>query len=274
MNPTDTEIGIIDESESNELSPDKSSYSVSASGSYIGTDLAESIRIESPEILETTRLDSIHSSKEDSGPSTNINIQNNIILVAPWANSAPSFIDQFAVKTAEIIAPPRKEVLHSIDLGRPKPKKYFRIHPDDNYSMEAMILEFGGGQYLVSKALQEELANELTKKKLFVWTTQDGNLGVWPVKIPKSGSVREWIDPWSRSALKACQIAMGAWISIRSNQSLKQYDIVQASWNLEPEFPSIDFAQLLMLAFDNRILETTDDPVVKEVLGELYYKKN
>ncbi len=272
MNPTDTEI--IEESESNALSPDKSSYSLSASDSSIGTDLTEPVRIEPPETFVPKHLDSNLIGKEDSGPSTNINIQNNIIVIAPRANSAPSFIDQFAVKTTEMVAPPRREVLHSIDRGRPKPKTYFRVHPDDTYSMEAMILEFGGDQYIVSKAIQEELANELTKKKLFVWTTQDGNLGVWPVKIPKSGSGREWIDPWSRSALKACQIAMGAWISIRSNQSLKQYDIVQASWNLEPEFPSIDFAQLLMLAFEKRILETTEHPVVKEVLGELYFTKS
>ena len=124
--------------------------------------------------MKRTRLDSNLIGKEDSGPSTNINIQNNIILVAPWANSVRSFIDQFAVKTSEVVAPSRREVLHSIDLGRPKPKTYFRVHPDDDYSMEVMILEFGGGQYLVSKALQEELANELTKKKLFVWITQDG----------------------------------------------------------------------------------------------------
>ena len=53
MNPTDTEFQIIDESESNEPSPDKSLNSVSASGSSIGTGLTESAKIESPEILET-----------------------------------------------------------------------------------------------------------------------------------------------------------------------------------------------------------------------------
>lgn len=274
MNPTDTEFQIINESESNEPSPDKSLNSVSASGSSIGTGLTESAKIESPEILETTRLDSNLIGKEDSGPSTNINIQNNIILVAPWANSVSSFIDQFAVKTSEVVAPSRREVLHSIDLGRPRPKTYFRVHSGEDYSVEVMVLEFGGEQYLVSKSIQEELANELTKKKLFLWITQVGNLGVWPIKVSKSGNSKEWVDTWNRSALKAAKIAMGAWTSIRSNQSSKQYDIVQASWDLEPKFPSVDFGQLLMLAFDNRILETTEHPVVKEVLGELYFTKS
>ncbi|MCL5125939.1 MAG: hypothetical protein M1511_15860 [Deltaproteobacteria bacterium] len=238
--------------------------------SFTGTDLAESVEIESSQMLAATHLDSRNSGKEDFGSPANINIQNNIIVVAPWASSVPSFIEQFAVRTSQVIAPQRREVLHTIDLGRPKPKTYFRVHPDGAYSMEVMILESGGEQYIVSKSIQEELGPELTKKKLFLWITQDGNLGIWPIKVPKLGNSKGWIDPWNRSALKAAKLGMSAWITIRSNQNLKQYDAFQASWNIEPKLPTMDFGQIVMLAFENRILETMDDPVVKEVLGELY----
>lgn len=267
-------VELVEQSDCNELSSDKSLYSVPAPDSFIETDLAESVKIESSEILATTHLDSRNSGKEDFGPPNNINIQNNIIVVAPWANSISSFIDDFAVKTSQVIAPQRREVLHTVELGRPKPKTYFRVHPDAAHCIDAMILEFAGEQYIVSKSIQEALAPELTEKRLYLWVTQDRNLGIWPIKVPRQGDSKGWIDPYSRSALKAARIGMGAWISIRTNHRLKQYEVFQASWDLAPEWPSNDFSQLLMLAFEDRILETMDDPIVKEVLGELYYKRS
>ncbi len=264
-------VDIVEESDSRELSWDKSLYSVPAPDSFIETDLAESVEIESSQILASTRPDWPDPYRDDSARTTNINIQNNVIVVAPWASSFPSFVDHFAVKTSGAIAPPRQEVLHTIELGRPRPKTYFRVHPDAAYCMDAMILEFTGEQYIVSKSIQEALAPELTEKRLYLWMTQDGNLGIWPINAPRSGDSKGWIDPYSRSALKAARIGMSAWISIRPNHRLKQYDVFQASWDIEPQWPLNDFGQLLMLAFEDRVLETMDDPIVKEVLGEVYY---
>ncbi len=259
--------------DSSETAVHKSLDMIQPSDSLVEKDMAASVKSQSSQILTTTPLDSSNPSREDASPSTHINIQNNIIIVAPRANSLSSFVDDFAVTTSPVIARPRREVLYSLELGKPKTKAYFRVHPDDAYSMEVMILKYNEGLYLVSKSIQEKLAPELIKMKLFLYVTQDGILGIWPIKVPGSGNSKEWIDPYNRSALRVAKIGMGAWISIRSNHQTKQYDVFQAAWDIEPEFPSNDFSQILMLAFENRILESMDDPVVKQVLGELYYER-
>ena len=76
------------------------------------------------------------------------------------------------------------------------------------------------------------------------------------------------LDSWNRSALDAAQLAMGAWVRLTSNMSLKAYEIFQASANLpEPEWPDLDFQKLLEIAFRDRYIQTPDHPVLQRLRG-------
>jgi hypothetical protein len=77
------------------------------------------------------------------------------------------------------------------------------------------------------------------------------------------------LDDWNRSALEAAQVAMKKWVRVQSNRSLGAYEIYEAAapWG-DPEWPDVQFKDLLKIAFKDRLIDTADHPVLKRLRGE------
>ena len=55
---------------------------------------------------------------------------------------------------------------------------------------------------------------------------------------------------------------------MKANMSLRAYEIFQAENKIpDPEWPEQSFAELLRIAFRDRLINTTDHPAVKRLRG-------
>ena len=62
---------------------------------------------------------------------------------------------------------------------------------------------------------------------------------------------------------------MKKWVRVQSNRSLGAYEIYEAAapWG-DPEWPDVQFKDLLKIAFKDRLIDTADHPVLKRLRGE------
>jgi hypothetical protein len=64
-------------------------------------------------------------------------------------------------------------------------------------------------------------------------------------------------------------LAQDHWVRIVANQRIKGYDPFTPVATLpEPDWPEKDFATLIELAFEGRIIQTPDHPVIGRLKGE------
>ena len=61
---------------------------------------------------------------------------------------------------------------------------------------------------------------------------------------------------------------MRNWIRMKSNMSLRAYEIFQAENSIpDPTWPEQSFGELLRIAFRDRLINTIDHPAVKRLRG-------
>ena len=127
-------------------------------------------------------------------------------------------------------------------------------------------LKDGGEYFLVQQNVLEEVDDgEYSFHCLFLYTNKQKVSAFWPVPLPdREGKINEW----HRSAGLAAQQAMKGWVRVVANKSLRGYDVFPAlSRYAEPEWPNLQFHELLKLAFQDRMITTLDHPVLLKLRG-------
>jgi hypothetical protein len=169
-----------------------------------------------------------------------------------------NFADAIGVKKALLTVPVRK----------PDKQWFVRVHPDEAYRLPLLLLELKDEaiSYLVSPALGGDLLTEVVPKMLFTSINRQGTVFLWPVRLPTEGR----LDEWNRSAQEAANVALKRWVRVVSNRSLGAYEVYTAEGTLDdPEWPDIDFKELLSIAFKDRVISTLDHPVLRRLRGEV-----
>lgn len=162
-----------------------------------------------------------------------------------------------------------KKALLTVPVRKPNNQEFVRVHPGEEMHLETAVLEIKLDReiYIVEPALWPDLAGELTPKALFTTLNRQGVLTLWPVRLPGEDGR---LDEWNRSALEAAQIAMKRWIRVAANMGLGAYEVYEATADLpDPEWPDLDFQQILKVAFRDRFIQTLDHPVVRRLRGYL-----
>ena len=162
-----------------------------------------------------------------------------------------------------------KKALLTVPVRKPTRQEFVRVHPDPAWRLETAVLELKEERetYLVDPDLWGELPGEIIPKALFTTINRQGVVALWPVRLPGEDGRH---DEWNRSALEAAHMAMGGWIRVAANMSLGAYEVFQAVADLpEPEWPEIDFQEVLRIAFKSRFVQDTDHPVVRRLRGEM-----
>jgi hypothetical protein len=113
--------------------------------------------------------------------------------------------------------------------------------------------------------LLPELVGEFVSVTLFTAVNRQEVVFLWPVRLPDpQGRQMEW---W-RSMREAAELAMTQWIRIKPNMSLGAYEIYVAESTMsEPEWPAVAYADLIKLAFRDRLIDSMSHPVVKRLRG-------
>jgi hypothetical protein len=162
-----------------------------------------------------------------------------------------------------------KKLITSIPVRKPNKQDFIRVHPDSAFRLETAILEFKEEReyYLVAPELWPELSNELTRKVLFVAINRQKVVFLWAIRLPAEDGRH---DNWNATALDAAFMAQKKWIRISANMDLGAYEVFESSGVLlEPEWPDIDFAKILEIAFKGRYIENLDHPALRRLRGEV-----
>lgn len=162
-----------------------------------------------------------------------------------------------------------KKPLTTVPHRKPGRHEFFMVMEKDEYCLETMILEMKGEQtsYLVDQKLWPSMAGELTPKVLLTCLNRQGVLFLWSARLPGQDGR---LDPWSRSALEAAQMAKTNWVRLAANMSLGAYDIFVASSDLpDPVWPDVSFEEILVIAFRDQFIKSLDHPVIRQLRGEI-----
>lgn len=162
-----------------------------------------------------------------------------------------------------------KKLLTTVPVKRPARHDFVCVHPDESYRLSpAAIIELKEEReaYLIAPDMATELSGEFAITALFMAITRQGVLSLWPVKLPGSdGKYSEW----HRSAMEAAERAMTSWVRVSANMALGAYETSVALGNLaEPDWPDVSFAEVIKIAFRDRIVDRADHPLIQRLRGE------
>jgi len=160
-----------------------------------------------------------------------------------------------------------KKLLTTIPVRKPGRQTFFRTHPDAEYRAQFPIVDFKDDQeeYIVSRTMVPELADELVVKTLVTAITKQGTLFLLPLRMPGPDG-RDM--GWWRSLREHADHAKTSWIRVVANRDLGAYDCLQATGQLpEPEWPEMPFWDLIKIAFRDHLIDTPDHPAVKRLRG-------
>jgi hypothetical protein len=72
------------------------------------------------------------------------------------------------------------------------------------------------------------------------------------------------------SYIRAIRTAEHSWVRIESNMAAGQYEIIVASGDLgEPVWPPQPMGELVLQAFEGRIIDTADHPLIRQLEGKV-----
>jgi hypothetical protein len=187
------------------------------------------------------------------------------------ASDAPDPFDLDALRSAPDLDIDVEKILTTVPVRRPGKNEFFRVRQDIDYAIDGYVLEHESEMdrtvYWVVKGLQDALKDHLRKVRLFTCIDKRSNVFLWPAKLPTadgSHSARSWY----LSGLRAAEEAKKAWVKISGNKSLGAYDISLARGDLgDPQWPDHSFKELIELAFHDKLIDSMDHAVVKEIDG-------
>jgi hypothetical protein len=161
-----------------------------------------------------------------------------------------------------------KKLLTEVPVRKPNRQEFVRVHPDDEYRLSPVaIIELKDERefYLVLPSMAPDLPGEIDLAALFTAINRQGDLFLWPVKLPRSDGRR---DRWRSSAMAGAELATSRWVRMSANMMAGLYDTYEAIGKLpDPTWPEYSFQKLLEVAFQGMIVDRHDHPVIRRLLG-------
>jgi len=161
-----------------------------------------------------------------------------------------------------------RKVLTTVPVRKPHKQEFIRVRAGEDWRLQTCVLEdhVSRDTYLVDKALWSALFNEICRVCLFTACDRQGDVFLWPIKLP---GIDGRSNIWNDSALAAANHALSRWIRVTANMSAGSYAVFEASADLpEPAWPELTFTQLLKLAFRDRSISDSSHPVLQALRGE------
>ena len=165
------------------------------------------------------------------------------------------------------------EVQGAVALRKPGKERFFQASNNAAYSTALTVLEIKEdldlrGDYFVPHELSAELRaflqgqqSMIKRKNVVLCVDGGGQAFVWPVAAVGSD------NQWHRSARKAVDEARSKWI--RMIPADAGYSIFHPTSPMpEPEWPDTPFGELLDSAFEGRVIDSMDHPVIEYLAGE------
>jgi hypothetical protein len=163
-------------------------------------------------------------------------------------------------------------LLTTIPVEKPGDQEFIRVHPDKAYRFVAALIthqDERGARYLIHPSFAPQIGNiKFHLERLYLYTSRQGKLAFWPIKVPKDNRENTWLE----SAVAAAEEAMEKWVCISSNQQARMYTVSEALGVFsEPDWPQITQGktvyELLAIAFKERLILGETHPLIQRLRG-------
>jgi hypothetical protein len=184
------------------------------------------------------------------------------------ARAAAVFADMAKVREQEA-APlvETEELLVNVSVRKPKSGEFFRVHCDPEMSMPISIFDDRDEQivYYVLPVMRSLMGEQVRQAMLVTAINQAGVVFLWPIKQASDGGGSH---AWADSAMRAATQAKSRWIRLIGELRNQSYRCFVAKGDLpEPTWPERSLQDLLVMAFENRIIDVPDHPVIQRLQG-------
>jgi hypothetical protein len=162
-----------------------------------------------------------------------------------------------------------KRVISTIPVRKPNKSEWFRIRPGEAWRLTTAVLEIERGvdraTFLLAPALRSEWSGEVSIAVLLTCINRSGDLFLWRIKLPgPDGRSNTWTD----SAIQIATAAESTWCRMVSDTANGHYTHFEPTAELpEPKWPEMTFGAMLKIAFRDRMIDTPDHPVLRELRG-------
>jgi hypothetical protein len=161
-----------------------------------------------------------------------------------------------------------KKILNVVPVRKPGRQEFVRVHPSEDYRVMTAVIELAGERgetFLVAPHMRDNLAAEFVPVTLFTAVTRQGTLFLWPCRLPAPDGRT---NRWHESLLDAAERATTQWVRVVADMALGGYQLYQAAEELsDPAWPDYRFAEILKIAFRDRLIDSGDHPVVRRLRG-------
>lgn len=160
-----------------------------------------------------------------------------------------------------------KRLVTRVPVRKPPKTAFFRVHPGEDWRLPTMILELKeeGETYIVAPAVRDLLPELQRAAVLHTAIDRQDNVFLIPVPLPGPDGRR---NPWHDSLASVVSTAEHKWVRATANLGIGAYDLHVARGSLpEPVWPDMGFAELVQIAFRNRVIDSADHPVVRQMEG-------
>ncbi len=161
-----------------------------------------------------------------------------------------------------------QQVLAVVRVRKPQNQEWFRVHANEDWRLQTAVLHLKeeGEIYLVHHNLRVAIWDEIQPVMLFTAINRQGEVFVWPVRLPK-GDGRT--DTFMESDMFAAKEAEAKWARRQWVPENKTHRVMVASGLTdEPTWPEIAFQELIKKAFKDRYICDPDHPVLKLLRGD------
>jgi hypothetical protein len=163
-----------------------------------------------------------------------------------------------------------KPVLTSISCRKPHKQEFIRVRPGEEHRFTTGCFTDKDSRevYLITPTVRECLVGDVVPTMLVVCVSRNSPIPfLWPLTLP---GVDGRPNRWHESAIEAASIAEDQWVKVMADMAAGCYVPHVALGNLpEPEWEDVPpMAELLRLSFKDRLIATTDHPVLRRLRGE------
>ena len=164
-----------------------------------------------------------------------------------------------------------KTVITSVACRKPDKQEFVRVRPagDHRFPVVAFKDKQTGETYLVSPDLRDYMAGDTKPTLLVVCVSRNSSQPfLWPLTLPGTDGRA---NRWHESAIEAARIAEDRWTKVAADMRGGCYSTSVAVGNLpEPDWSGVPtIGELMKLSFKDRLIKSTDHPVLKRLCGEL-----
>lgn len=164
------------------------------------------------------------------------------------------------------LTPVKREIV-TVPIRKPDKHEWVRVHTTHRFETALLENKQDREIFAVDQDLWPSLQAELVPKILFLSVSKQGNLFLWPVRLPGEDGR---IDHWNESAMRAATLAQSKWVRVMANMSAGFYDVRTPVADLGlAEWPeNVSFDALVEIAFKGRVISSSDHPVLRRLRGE------